>query len=35
MRAMRETVQSRLTRVVGLVILTFVTIFPLYTIVVT
>jgi multiple sugar transport system permease protein len=32
---MRETVQSRLTRVVGLLILSFVTIFPLYTIVVT
>src|SRR3954463_11162995 len=32
---MRESVQSRLTRVLGLAILTFVTIFPLYTIVVT
>jgi multiple sugar transport system permease protein len=31
---MRETVQSRLTRVLGLAILTFVTIFPLYTIVI-
>src|SRR3954462_1500222 len=32
---MRETVQSKVTRVVGLAILSFVTLFPLYTIVVT